>query len=473
MHDVAVIRRPPEIHGAAFDLMVVGGTLFACALAREAAVAGLRTLLVAPDDPGAGGRARTWLCEALAPVGASSAATALAERERLLREAPHRVRPIRSVVVDAFPAGTAESARRRLRRLAGAMPQSTLPAAQELAAAAALQVWPGLSTAAAAVAVLAFDAELDEAGLSRCLVRGAIDAGATCWTHAAVAHAGIDGIEVHAPWCGRRAVVRAPVIVATEAFESVAGAFFVDVGARLIRGVAVGCAVASAQEELARLAVGAMGVLEVAPGRAPSTGWWRSPACDEPRASCLRDLPELGLDERALFVGGEVAITAQRAEESTVAGTLVLEAPSPLRALSAARLLRERLFPGSRHATAAPIPGGTGPRLPLEPLWRRHGSAASIVARRAAASAAARTALCPHDGVLAAEVDVALADDGAICFADVVRRLFAAGACRDPQCLLRAHACYLRSAGDVPDADAAAAVAAAIAAPSRATVTGR
>lgn len=473
MHDVAVIRRPPEIHGAAFDLMVVGGTLFACALAREAAVAGLRTLLVAPDDPGAGGRARTWMGEALAPGNASSAATALAERERLLREAPHRVRPIRSVVVDAVPAGTAGNARPRLRRLAGAMPQGTLPASQELAPAAALQVWPGLSTAAAAGAVLAFDAELDEAGLSRCLVRGAIDAGATCWTHAAVAHAGIDGIEVHAPWCGRRAVVRAPVIVATERFDSVAGAFFVDVGARLVRGVAIGCAVTTAQEELARIAVGALGVFEVAPGRAPSTGWWRSPACDEPRASCLRDLPELGLDERALFVGDEVAIAAQRAEESTVAGTLVLEASSPLRALSAARRLRERLFPGSRHATAAPIPGGTGPRLPLEPLWRRHGSAASIVARRAAASAAARTALCPHDGVLAAEVDVALADDGAICFADVVRRLFAAGACRDPQCLLRAHACYLRSAGDVPDADAAAAVAAAIAAPSRAAVTGR
>lgn len=460
-----MIRRPPDVHGETFDLLVVGGSLFACALARDAAQSGLRTLLVATDDLGARGRRRGWLAAGLEPRATSAGvAGALVDRELLLRAAPHCVRPVRALVVAAGPDGGAADAWRSLRRLAATAPRSTLPPPQALDAERARRLWPELTPAVAAGAALAFDGALDEAGLARCLARDAVAAGAAVWPRANVVRAGLDGVELHAAWCDRRAVVRAAVTFAADEHAAVAAAFQVDVSARLATDAVARVALALAQPEIARIAVGGAGVLESGAGDASVGAWWHAGAVDDPVDACRRDVPGLALGTQAVQAAAAVPSVAQLLVEDTAAGRLAIKAPSPLRAVTAARAVRERLFPAPSRVATQAIGGGAGVRSPLSQVWQRHGSDAAVVARRAGASAEAARVLCPHRGVLAAEVDHALDVDAAVCFGDVVRRLFADGACVDHDCLRRAHDRYLLAAGaDVADADPAAAIAAALA----------
>jgi len=465
-HDPRVIRRPPEVHGAAFDLLVVGGSLFACALARDAACAGLRTLLVAPDDFGARGRQRGWLAAGLdAGAAAAGVARAFADREWLLRMAPHRVRPARALVVAAGSDSGPADVMPRLRRLAAATPGSTLPPPQAIVPELARCLWPELTMDAAASAVLAFDAVLDEAGLARNLARDAAAAGAAIWPRSNVVRVGLDGVEVHAPWCDRRAVTRAAVTFAAEDPVAVAATFRVDVAARLVMETGARVALATAQPEIARIASGGVGVLEAAPSDVMADAWWRAGVADGRADACWRDVPGLTLEPQAVQSIVMAPSLPQLVVEETVAGKFASKSSSPLRAVTAARLTRERLFPNAAPNGCRAICGGGGVRAPLEPLWRRHGSDAAIVARLAGASADAARVVCPHRGVLAAEVDFALAVDAAVRFEDVVRRLFCDASCPDSECLRRAHGRYLRGAGEhVADADPGAAIAAALAA---------
>lgn len=456
-----MIRRPLEIHGAEFDLVVAGGSLFACAVARDAAVSGLRTLVVAPDDLGAEGRPRGWLAACLADDAADAVvATALAEREWLLRHAPHLARPLRAIV--ATCGEQAGVAMRRLRRLAAHAPRSTLPPPAPCDELVVARAWPQLGREAAASAALAFDALLDEAGLARTLARDAIAAGATVWTHAVIERAGIGGVELHSRRFGVRARVRAATTLATEAFADVASAFHVDPGDRLATATACYVEVPATSFDLARVALGAVGRLEIAPGGAPAFAWWQARGQESSFEACRRALPGLGFDDRWRHGAIALPAPAQLVDETTAAGRLVLKAPSPLRALAAARRLVAHLAPGAAGAAQRPVPGGGGPQEPLDPLWQRHGAGAAALRRLCHEDARWRQVLCAHRGVLVAELVHALRDDGAVCFVDCVRRLFAAGTCGDPACLARAHQAYRACAGDAPDADPDVAIAAAL-----------
>lgn len=88
---------------SAFDLLVVGGGINGCAIARDAAGRGLRVLLVERDDLAAHtSSASTKLIHGglryLEQYEFALVGKALAERERVLRAAPHIVWPLRFVL---------------------------------------------------------------------------------------------------------------------------------------------------------------------------------------------------------------------------------------------------------------------------------------------------------------------------------------------------------------------------------------
>lgn len=89
--------------GDLFDVVVVGGGINGCGIARDAAGRGLRVLLCEQDDLGAHtSSASTKLIHGglryLEHYEFSLVHKALEERERLLRAAPHLIRPLRFVI---------------------------------------------------------------------------------------------------------------------------------------------------------------------------------------------------------------------------------------------------------------------------------------------------------------------------------------------------------------------------------------
>src|SRR5436305_14776948 len=82
-----------------FDVLVIGGGITGAGVALDAASRGLRTALVERDDFGSGTSSRSSKLvhgglRYLSQGDYALVAQALAERQRLLRNAPHLVRPL-------------------------------------------------------------------------------------------------------------------------------------------------------------------------------------------------------------------------------------------------------------------------------------------------------------------------------------------------------------------------------------------
>ena len=87
----------------AFDLLIIGGGINGCAIAREASLLGLKVLLVERDDlAGHTSSASTKLIHGglryLEYYDFALVSEALRERERLVKAAPHLIRPMRFVL---------------------------------------------------------------------------------------------------------------------------------------------------------------------------------------------------------------------------------------------------------------------------------------------------------------------------------------------------------------------------------------
>jgi glycerol-3-phosphate dehydrogenase len=98
-----VRRRPAEIAGEKFDVVVIGGGINGAGIAREAAIAGYRTLLVERLDFGGGTTSRaTRLIHGglryLEHGELGLVHESLSDREELVRTAPHLVRPLKLLV---------------------------------------------------------------------------------------------------------------------------------------------------------------------------------------------------------------------------------------------------------------------------------------------------------------------------------------------------------------------------------------
>jgi glycerol-3-phosphate dehydrogenase len=97
------------LHGRGFDVLIIGGGINGVAIARECAQQGKRTLLVEQHDFGAGTTSRSTRIihgglRYLEMGEVGLVRESLRERERLLRELPHLVRPMRFLLVLPKPA---------------------------------------------------------------------------------------------------------------------------------------------------------------------------------------------------------------------------------------------------------------------------------------------------------------------------------------------------------------------------------
>src|SRR3954462_9364151 len=100
--DAGPSTRAP-LDGSRFDVVVVGGGINGVAIARECALAGRRTLLVEQHDFASGTTSRATRIihgglRYLEHGEISLVRESLRERERLLRERPHLVRPLEFIL---------------------------------------------------------------------------------------------------------------------------------------------------------------------------------------------------------------------------------------------------------------------------------------------------------------------------------------------------------------------------------------
>lgn len=488
-----------QLHGAAFDLVVVGAGIHGVAVARDAALRGLSVLLVDARDLAAGTSSRSSRLvhgglRYLHQGRVALVREALRERELLLRTCPHLVRPL-PLLMPFFDDG--RPSRWWLRaglwlydRLAIG---STLPRMRGLSARDAAAAFPGLRTHGLRGGVEFFDAATEDARLVVANAVGAHAAGARIATWCEVTGPTGDGLRLLDWISGDEFTVRTTQVVnaAGPAVDrlrwmlQIAG----DELVRLSRGSHVVlpprdgdralaaflpdgriqfvvphdggtlCGTTEADDVLPGDETGpppedvdyllrALGyLLEPAPTRAELrfgyAGWRALPRRAGPPGAIGREAfvvaERLAAGTLHTIVGGKLT-THRSFAERIVARIFGLDGPSPTRRLA--------------------LPGGDGPREVSEPLWWRHGSRIGLVRAIVRAEPTLGAQLCPHRPFLAAELVHALRHDGAVTFADaMLRRLVhTAGPCAEPDCLRRAHALFLRARSWPIDDDAEIAI---------------
>ncbi|MEA3190445.1 MAG: glycerol-3-phosphate dehydrogenase [Thermoplasmata archaeon] len=152
-----------------FDLLVVGGGINGAAIARDAALRGLSVCIVEMDDWGGGTSAKSSKLahgglRYLEQLEFGLVHEALSERERLLKHAPHLVKPLRFL----YPLYPHIAARRTVRMglwLYDVLsPRKSLPRRKYLRRADALAEAPGLNPAGLAGASVFYDAQIQHVG---------------------------------------------------------------------------------------------------------------------------------------------------------------------------------------------------------------------------------------------------------------------------------------------------------------------
>ena len=469
---------PRQLHGEAFDVVVVGASLQGAAVAREAAARGLRALLVDAEDVAAGTSScgSGWIHDgapALRRPGRGSWQDASRERERLLRSAAHLVRPL-PILMPVFDDGAAPLWRLQLgawlhRRAAR---RSTLPRPRRRSASRAVAAFPGLRTAGLRGAVELFDARADYARLAVENVRDAASLGAAFCSYARVASCGPSGLTLVADGAEVDVRCRQVVNAAGADVDAVRRALGVDERDLVHTFRAAGAVLPPRTGELALCALLPDGRV---PFVVPEDGGARCGAAghegDEAAgaasavADALGSLLEAAPSIEHMVSGrdawGPTSAAARALARGRQAAPVVDELIACGRLHSvvqdhaaAHRAVAERVVaaafgcdPDASPTRSRPLPGGVGPREVDDPLWWRYGGRVGEV--RALAVGALREPLCEHRPFLACELVHAVTCDGATTFADaMVRRLVdVRGPCREPRCLERARGVFERAGG--------------------------
>ena len=477
---------PRQLHRATFDVVVIGAGIHGAAIARDAALRGLSVLLVDECDVAAGASARTSgvMAAGLRDLRRglfASAREALQERERLLRTAPHLVRPL-PMLAPCFDGITEAPAKLRIATtLASRLAKrSTLPRPRRLTAAAALAAFPGLDSRGLRSGLLFFEARVQDARLTLANVQDAVAAGGLFCNHAKVAACDADGVTLRA--AGDEVIVKSRVLVnaAGASVDVVRRSLGVGgpdlVRTRRVRHVVVParpgelalCAFLPGDRErfVVPHAGGAIcGADDAADARAsdPSTRQHFEEICAsfarllDPcpahgeigrTVSSWRALPRaaggLRAERRRSFTVSEDVPCGQ--VHSVVGGRFTTHRSFAERAVTS-------IFGLSRGSPTRtrPLPGGDGPREVDDDLWWRHGSRVSELRASIAAEPELGARLCEHRPFLAAELIDAVERHGAVTFADaMLRRLVdVRGPCTEPACMQRALAVFQRAGGVV------------------------
>ena len=205
-----------------FDLLVIGAGINGAAIARDAALRGLSVALVEQDDIGGGTTA--WSSRLihgglryLEHGELGLVRESLRERELLLRNAPHLVRPLEFVLpVYAGRSRAALSIRAGLSAYDLLSPRGALPRHSWLSTTAALTLEPALAQPGVRGAALYWDAQAEFP--ERIAVENALDArahGALLLTHTRVARLAQDGAHLVGPGGDERVLNARAIVNAT------------------------------------------------------------------------------------------------------------------------------------------------------------------------------------------------------------------------------------------------------------------
>ncbi len=477
---------PRQLAGQRVEFLVVGGGIQGAALARELALRGRSVVLVEREDYGCGTSMRSSRLihggvRYLEQGHLRLVYEALHERERLLRLAPHLVRPLPMLM--PFYAGAGRSPfllKLGLRIYSWLAGRSTLPRPVAHGVDGCLRVFPGLRRAGLRGGVVFYDAATEDLRLTLAVLHAAARAGARLCNHTEVVGLAAGGVVLRDHVAGGDVTVRAEAILnATGAHvdrlrarlgvdaaplvrvsrgshlvlppmgevETALGAFLADGRIQFVvphrHGVVCGTTevdevaatdtpdFATPDADYVLAALGKL--LEVPPQRGDVrfayTGWRALPAAKGPAGQLNREAflhteaCSAGLLHTA--VGGK--LTTHRAyAERTVNRLLGRKDPSPSR--------------------SEPLPGGEGPHEPLDPLWWRHGSNASAVRALADGDPEVLAPFAEGRDLLGAEIAWAVQREGAVTFTDLMlRRLFQVqGPPTEPEAVARAFALFAR-----------------------------
>jgi glycerol-3-phosphate dehydrogenase len=210
---------PQDLDRQSFDFLVVGGGIHGAALAREAALRGCSVLLAERDDFASGTSSRSSRLvhggvRYLQQGHVSLVREALAERERLLRLAPHLVRPLPLLM--PFHAGGGKPAwmlrlgLRLYQLLAG---RSTLPGPRYCKPPECARLFPGIRMRGLRGGSLYWDARTQDARLTLAILEAAASAGAVLVNHLEVVDASADGVRLREGIGEREITVRVRTIL--------------------------------------------------------------------------------------------------------------------------------------------------------------------------------------------------------------------------------------------------------------------
>lgn len=484
---------PIQLHERAFDVVVIGAGIQGAAIARDAAVRGKQVLLVDARDVAAGTSSRSSRLvhgglRYLRHGHFALVREALHERERLLRLAPHLVRPL-PMLVPFFEDSALGRWQLRLGTwlyswLAG---RSTLPRPRALTAAASLAAFPGLRARGLRSGLEFFDARTQDGRLTLANVRDAVDAGAHFCNHTRVVGCDDRGVRLLAG--DDEVAVRCAEVVnaAGPAVDPVRRTFGIDAEdlVRTSRGSHV--VLPPRDGELALCAFlpderiqfviphdgGTLcGTTDVDDDMTADEG--PPPAADldylREALGYLLEPPPQPDDVQFAYCGWR-ALPNQKGPPGALnrEGFVVAEpvACGRLHTVVGGKLTTHRAF--AERAVAAifgvevasptrsrPLPGGTGPREVDDPLWWRHGSRVRAIRALLHERPELAEPLSPHRPFLAAEMVHAVQEEGARTFADaILRRLIdVRGPCLEPDSLQRALDVFAQAGGVVDDATA-------------------
>ena len=481
---------PRAIDGSHFDLLVIGGGIQGAAIAREAAVRGLATLLVEREDFACGTSSRSSRLihggvRYLEQGNFGLVREALHERERLLRHAPHLVRPLPMLMPFFADSGKSALLLRLGLKLYGWMAgRSTMPRPKARRVDECVRLFPGLRTRGLKGGVVYYDAATQDTRLTLAVLEAAAEAGAMLVSH------------VEATGCRDGTVLLSDRMGGTE-LAVTAGQI---VNAAGPTADAVRRAMGVAGDDLVRTTRGSHIVLDPLPCETALAGFLpdgriqfviphpdgtlcgttdveepadgestRAPTVPEDDVTYLLgalahmlERPPARADVRFGYCGwrslptkkgppGSLNREAFLVEESCDAGPLHTVVGGKLtthRSLGE-RLVRQ-LFPavsGPSPTRTTPLPGGEGPAEHADSLWWRHGSRAGAVRALARGEPELLEPICPHRDAIRAEALYGLRLQGAVTFVDLaLRRLVdSRGPCTEESCLRELHGLYARA----------------------------
>lgn len=490
---------PASLHRQSFDFLVIGGGIQGAAIAREFGLRGRSVLLAEQADFG---WATSSHSSRLIHGGLrylefghlSLVREALQERERLLRLAPHLVRPL-PMLMPFFRDGgrnpfLLRSGLRLYAWLAGR--RSSLPAPRYHSADDCVRLFPGLRRQGLRGGSLFFDGRTEDQRLTLAVVEAAQAAGATVCNHlellgtkgerlllrdhlgdreievraGAILNAAghkVDGVRARLGIEGR-ALVRlsrgSHLVLDPRPTENSLAAFLPDRRIQFVIPHPGGTLCGTTEVEASPTEEDQLGVpladvdylldalgwlLAEPPGRAEvrhGYAAWRALPTARGPAGALNREAFLEIERSAAgpvhtVIGGKLT-THRSFAERVVNQLLDLHTPSPSR---------------DQH-----LPGGDGPQEVNDPLWWRHGSRAPQLRALAGSDRSLLAPICPHRPFLGVEAVFALRHQAALTLADlVVRRLFHAhGPCLVDSCLDRALDLFLAHGRHPVPVDAAA-----------------